>query len=249
MTAKTFGWRMYGLGTIALALLCLIWGDFNNGQPVPKHFPARTELAYAMAALMLVAGIAIQWRKTASWAAAALTTYYGIVVVALMGGHLALKYPGLYLVYESLAEQLAITAGALIIWASFANLDDARAARIIRAGQILFGLCAIVFGGAHFAYMNMTAPLVPKWLPPSQIFWGYATGVFHIAGGLAIVANIRARLGATLLAIMYALFTPLALVPELLATPTFFAWTENATNLILIGVAWVVADSLAPRKN
>lgn len=248
MTTKTFGWRMYGLGTIVLALLCLIWGDFNGGQPVPKHFPARVELAYAMAVFMLIAGLAIEWRKTTAWAAAALSAYYGIVVVVLMGGHLALKYPGLYLVYENLAEALAIAAGALIIWASSANLDAARTVRIIRIGQILFGVCAIVFGGAHFAYMNMTAPLVPKWLPPNQVFWGYATGVFHIAGGLAIVANIRARLAATLLTVMYALFTPLALVPELLATPTFFAWTENATNLILIGVAWVVADSLAARK-
>jgi uncharacterized membrane protein YphA (DoxX/SURF4 family) len=102
-----------------------------------------------------------------------------------------------------------------------------------------------LFGGAHFAYMNMTAPLVPQWLPPNQVFWGYATGIFHIAGGIAILTGIRARLAAILLTVMYALFTPLALVPELVATPSFFAWSENATNLVLVGVAWVVADSLA----
>ncbi|HWD48439.1 MAG TPA: hypothetical protein VG309_00840, partial [Rhizomicrobium sp.] len=89
---------------------------------------------------------------------------------------------------------------------------------------IAFGICAIVFGGAHFVYMNHTAPLVPKWLPPNRLFWGYGTGIFHIAGGLAIIANIRARLAAMLLAIMYAIFTVFALVPELLAGPSFFAW-------------------------
>jgi hypothetical protein len=60
--AATFGWRVYGIGIIALALICLVWGDFNGGQPVPKAFPARTELAYAMAIFMLVAGVAIEWR-------------------------------------------------------------------------------------------------------------------------------------------------------------------------------------------
>jgi hypothetical protein len=42
---------------------------------------------------------------------------------------------------------------------------------------------------------------------------------------------------------MYAIFTVFALVPELLAGPSFFAWTEIATSIILAGVAWIVADS------
>ena len=243
--AATFGWRVYGIGIIALALICLVWGDFNGGQPVPKAFPARTELAYVMAIFMLVAGVAIEWRKTTALAAAALTAYYAIVVVALMGGHLILRYPAMYMVYSSTAEQLAIAAGGLIVYAAHAGIDDALAARLMRLGRIAFGICAILFGGAHFAYMNMTAPLVPQWLPPNQVFWGYATGIFHIAGGIAILTGIRARLAAILLTVMYALFTPLALVPELVATPSFFAWSENATNLVLVGVAWVVADSMA----
>ena len=46
-----------------------------------------------------------------------------------------------------------------------------------------------LFGGAHFFYMNLTTPLVPSWLPPSQIFWGYATGIAHIAAGFAILTG------------------------------------------------------------
>lgn len=247
MADKSFGWRVYGLGIIALALMCLIWGDFHGGQPVPKTFPARTALAYAVAIFMLVAGIALEWRKTTLWAAAALAAYYGVIVVLVMNGRLVLRNLEIYGAYDSMAEQVAITAGAFILWASLAELDAATAARFIRIGQIAFGICAIFFGGAHFVYMNLTAPLVPKWLPPSQLFWGYATGVFHIAGGLAIIMNIRARLAAILLAVMYAIFTVFALVPGLLARSSFFAWTEIATSVILVGVAWIVADSLAER--
>ena len=242
---SAFGWRVYGFGIIALAVICLIFGDFNGGQPVPKAFPARTKLAYAMGIFTLACGLAIEWRRTLAWAAGALAAYYGMIVVVLMSGHLILKYPTNYGAYDSAAEQIAITAGAFILWAGTAAIDSARAARLIRIAQIAFGVCAILFGGAHFMYMNLTAPLVPKWLPPNQLFWGYATGVFHIAGGLAIIMNIRARLAAILLAVMYAIFTVFALVPGLLAGPTFFAWTEIATSLILVGVAWIVADSFS----
>jgi uncharacterized membrane protein len=248
MTEKTFGWRVYGLGIIFLAALCLIWSDFHGGQPVPKTFPARTALAYVVAIFMLVSGIALEWRKTTLWAAAALAAYYAIIVVLVMNVRLVLRNLEIYGAYDSMAEEIAITAGAFIIWASLANLDAAKSARFIRIAQIAFGICAIFFGGAHFVYMSLTAPLVPTWLPPGQLFWGYATGIFHIAGGLAIVMNIRARLAAILLAVMYAIFTVFALVPGLLARSSFFGWTEIATSVILIGVAWVVADSLAAKR-
>ena len=245
MEKSAFGWRVYGLGIILLAVICLIWGDFHGGQPVPKNFPARTALAYAAAIFMLVSGIALEWRRTTMWAAAALAVYYALVVVLVMNVRLVLRNLEVYGAYDSMAEEVAIAAGAFIIWASLANLDSAKSARFIRGAQIAFGICAIFFGGAHFVYMNLTAPLIPKWLPPNQLFWGYATGVFHVAGGLAIIANIRARLAALLLALMYAIFTVFALVPGLLVQSTFFGWTEIATSVILVGVALVVADSLA----
>src|ERR1700722_6369294 len=90
--AMVFGWRVYGLGIVAMAALCLAWGTFDPGQPVPKTFPDRTALAYAAGAFMLVAGAAIEWRRTAAWAAAALTAYYALIVIVLMNGHLLLRH-------------------------------------------------------------------------------------------------------------------------------------------------------------
>jgi uncharacterized membrane protein YphA (DoxX/SURF4 family) len=245
-TTTGFGWRVYGLGVMALGMIGLAWGDFVAGQPVPKHFLGRTALAYAAAAFMLVAGAAIAWRRTAAWGAAALAAYYALVVVILMNGRLVLAHYAVYGTYENLAEQLAITAGGLIVYAASAGIDAGTAARLTRLGQLAFGICALIFGGAHFFYMNLTAPLVPKWLPPTQEFWATATGVFHIAAGVAILAGVQARLAAVLLTVMFASFTPLVHLPMLLADhASHMNWTENAFNLILTGVAWVVADSLA----
>lgn len=250
MTAErpplTLGWRVLGLGMMALAIVCLAWGDFDPGQPVPRAFPDRTALAYAIAAFMLIAGAALEWRRTAAWGAAALAAYYGLVVVVLMNGPGVLAHVAEFGSYSNAAEQLAIAAAALIVFAANGRIDATLAARLTRLGQVAFGVCAVLFGGAHFAYMNLTAPLVPKWLPPSQVFWGYATGLAHIAAGVAIVSHVRARLAAILLTVMYASFTPLVHLPTLLADPSsHWNWAENALNLALTGAAWVVADSLA----
>jgi uncharacterized membrane protein YphA (DoxX/SURF4 family) len=241
-----FGWRVYGLGVMALGLVSLAWGDFDPGQPVPKNFPDRTALAYAAAVFMFVAGAAIEWRRTAAWGAAALTAYYALVVVILMNGRLVLAHYAEFGSYSGAAEQLAIAAAGLIVYAAGAWVVAARAARLTRLGQLAFGVCALLFGGAHFFYMNLTAPLVPQWLPPTQAFWAYATGVGQIAAGIAILTGVQARLAAILLTAMYVSFTLLVHAPMLLADPSSrMNWSENALNLALIGAAWVVADSLA----
>ena len=248
--ASAFGWRVYGLGVMALAMVCLAWGDFVLGQPVPKNFPARTALAYAAGAFMLVASVAVEWRRTAARGAAALTAYYALVVVILMNGRLLLTHYAQFVAYESLAEQLAIAAGGLIVYAATAKMNAALAARLTRLGHLAFGICALVFGAAHFAYMNLTAPLVPKWLPPTQEFWVYATGLGHIAAGIAILTGVQARLAAILMTAMLASFALLVHEPMLLADPSSrMNWSESAVNLAVMGAAWVVADSLArPRR-
>jgi uncharacterized membrane protein len=249
-TTMAFGWRVYGLGVMALGMACLVFGEFDPGQPMPENFPGRTALAYAVGAFMVVAAAAVEWRRTAAWGAAALTVYYALFVVVLMNGRLLLTDYAVFVTYENIAMQLAIAAGGLIIYATTAKIDAALARRLARLGQLTFGACALVFGGAHFVYMSNTASLVPKWLPPTQEFWGYATGVCFVAAGVAILTGVQARLAAILVTAMLVSFGLLANGPMLLADhSSHWNWTESAVNLAVVGAAWVVADSLArPRR-
>jgi uncharacterized membrane protein YphA (DoxX/SURF4 family) len=241
-----FGWRIYGLGVMAVGLACLAFGEFDSGQPVPKHFPALTALAYAAGACMVVAAAAVEWRRTVAMGAAALTVYYTLFVVILMNGRALLTDYAVFVAYENIAIQLSIASGGLIISASTARIDAALAARLTRLGRLAFGVCTLVFGAAHFVYMNLTAPLVPKWLPPTQEFWGYATGIGFIAAGAAILTGVQARLAAILVTAMLASFALLVHEPMLLADHSIhYNWTESAENLAVTGAAWVVADSLA----
>jgi uncharacterized membrane protein YphA (DoxX/SURF4 family) len=249
-TTMAFGRRVYSLGLMASGLASLAFREFDPGQPVPANFPARTALAYTAGAVIVIAAAAIQWRRTAAWGATALTAYYALFVVLLMNGRLLPAHYAEYGTYENIAMQLAIAAGGLIVYATTANMDVALAARLTRLGQLAFGICTLVGGGAHFVYMNMTAPLVPKWLPPTQEFWGYATGIAFIVAGIAILTGIQARLAAILLTAMLASFALLVHEPILFADhSTHWNWSESALNLALTGVAWIVADSLAhPRS-
>ncbi len=243
-----YGQHIYGCGLMAMGALSLAWGDFVTGQSAPAGLPYRSFLAYAAGAVMILAGAGIQWRRTVTASAVAIIAYFMVVVMIVMDGAELVANLTVYGEYESAAEQFAIAAAALIVFAAHARIGDVAAARLTRIGQIILGLCAIVFGGAHFAYMNLTVPLVPKWLPPSQIFWAYATGIGHIAAGLALLSGIQARLAAILLTAMYAGFQFLVHLPMLVADPSnHYIWGENAINLALTGAAWIVADSLAPR--
>jgi uncharacterized membrane protein YphA (DoxX/SURF4 family) len=243
-----FGQRVFGLGVIAMGVVMVALGGFPPGGALPAD--VRAPLGYAAAAFLVAAGLALQGRRTATWAAAAVALYYLIVDLALLNGHAVVAQPGEFLTWFAVTEPVAIAAGALIIFAACARLPASGAARLARVAQIAFGACAIYFGVAHFLHMELTAPLVPKWLPPSQVFWGYATGVAHIAAGLAIISGIQARLAAILLTVMYAAFTPLVHIPLFLANPhSHRNWMENATNIVLTGVAWVIADWLGRRRN
>jgi uncharacterized membrane protein YphA (DoxX/SURF4 family) len=241
-----WGQRVFGLGAIAMGVAILALGGFPAGA-LPAGLPP--EAGYAAAALLIAAGMALQWPRTAAWAAAAVAAYYLIVDLCVLNGPSVVPHLGEFLAWFGVAEPVAIAAGALIVFAAAARLPAPAAARLIRGAQIALGACAIFFGAAHFLHMELTAPLVPKWLPPSQVFWGYATGVFHIAAGLAFISGVQTRLAAILLTVMYASFTPLVHLPMFLANPhSHRNWLENATNIALAGAAWVLADALSRRR-
>src|SRR5512147_701960 len=90
----SLGQHVYGLGAIALGLVGLVWGDFAAvWQPVPESVPNRTVLAYIVALCFLLAGLAMQWRRTALYGAAVLVVLY--VAFALLWLRRVLGFPNM----------------------------------------------------------------------------------------------------------------------------------------------------------
>lgn len=228
---------IFALGAILLGGTGIYFHDFGmQWQPVPAEIPLRTPLAYASGLLMLVAGAALLWRRSERAAALVLMVFYGLWVVVL---HLpiALRSAGSIGTWNTPAEALLMTMGGLALWSTGAG---AMRPTLKLVARILGGVCPIVFGIAHFNYIDFTASFVPAWIPYKE-FWAVATGAGHLAAGLALVSGIKARLATTMLAGMMGSFVVLLHIPRVLAAPEqHMEWIMLGMSTAMTGAAWLM---------
>src|SRR5688572_6089472 len=163
------GRHVFGAGAIALGALALAWGDFNTTwHLVPEDFPARTALAYVSGAALLLGGLALQWRRTAAIGALAIALLYLLFAIAWAPRVIAL--PLVLGTWLGFAEQIALVIAALLIFATTRD-NAALAQRATLIARLAFGVCLLIFGAAHFAYVRETAAFIPAWMPLDPEMW------------------------------------------------------------------------------
>jgi uncharacterized membrane protein YphA (DoxX/SURF4 family) len=244
----SLGTRVYGAAAMAFGLIGLFWGDFASvWQPVDPDFPYRRVLAYIVAVLFLVGGVAVQGRRPAKASLPVVAFLY--LPFAVKWLRRVVAYPQLIGTWLGFAEQFALVVAGIIAFVCLAPRQITWEIRTFHVCRVLFGLCAITFGLAHFLSLPETINMVPKWIPPGQKFWALATGVGHLLAGIAIVTGIQAVLAGRLLTAMILGFGAFVWVPAVVATPkAHLAWAGNAINLAVAGAAWIVADAIASRR-
>jgi len=239
------GVTFLGVATLAYGIACILQGDFAiYWQPVPDGIPLRTPLAYLSAALLTLSGAGLLVARTVRPAALLLllllSLYAVLFLFRLIGPPVEIG------ALSGMADQLAVVAG---IWAILALRTNAEATGATGA-RILFGICSLVFGLAHFVGREATANMVPEWMPGGQMFWALATGVGHVAVGLGLLANRLAIPATRLGGLLYLCIVIFAWLPGALENPTqWLRWAGAAISLCVGAALWMVGDLLAVRRS
>ncbi|HWE84514.1 MAG TPA: hypothetical protein VG267_06190 [Terracidiphilus sp.] len=245
--ASNLGIYVYGAAAIFLGLLGLVSGDFAVGwQHVGPNVPLREPLAYLTAVIELAAGIVLLVPRTARIAAVTLTIVYSIFTLLWVPDAFVGIFSGKFDGMGNFFEEFATVAGGLVLCAILLPAGSWFSGREKLFARI-FGLCPVSFGVEHiFDTMPGIASWVPKWLPPGQLFWAYATTICFFLAAAAILSGIMVPLAARLLTAEVVGFQLLVWIPKTVTGPhEHLNWAGNGINLAIAGAAWVVADSMS----
>lgn len=213
-----------------------VWHDFIWQMEPPVKFARADFFVGFIAGVLIAGGVAILFARSSRVGAAALALVYAVFALAWLP--LWIQKP---LVFDDLGnafEPFAMLCGALILYGR----------QTARIGYYGFAVSVISFAVYQAVHMDVTASLVPKWIPPGQMFWAAATTIAFGLAAIALLTGRAALLAARLTTIMLAAFGLLVWVPATVAKPHSVGnWAELGLTFGICAAAWIAADYLARR--
>jgi hypothetical protein len=245
--SSNLGRHVFGVAAVAFGLITLVWHNYKDFDQL-RYILNATDgpiFVYAVAAAQIFGGVAMQFSRAAKVGAGVLGVVYLIFALLTVPG--IVTAPLVYNSWGNFFEQLSLVTGAALVYAS---LSSALAPETVtRIGRILLGICSASFALEQAFYLGDTASLVPKWLPPSQMFWAVATTVAFALAAVALLTNLRALLATRLLTLMLVLFGLIVWIPLLSSSPqSHFNWSETVETFAIAGAAWILADLLGEHR-
>jgi hypothetical protein len=243
MKTASYGRIVFGAAAVWFGVIALMWHDADTWQNLHVFWslPFGTIIGGCLMAALITGGIGIQYPRTARLSAVVLVIVYLCFSLACIPGIIAAeniydRFGGSFFLFFSLL------CGAIALYAA-TEANAARAVVFGRLARLGMGVCAISFTLGQALLLRDTASLVPKWIPPNQMFWAILTTVAFGLAAIAILINRQARLAIRLMTLMLALFGVMVWVPRLIAHPkAHFNWSECVLTFLITGAAWVVAD-------
>lgn len=243
MKKASYGRIVFGASAVLFGVIALMWHDAETWQNLHHiwSLPLGSIVGGCLMVALIAGGIGIQYPRTAHSASVVLCVVYLCFSLACLPDTIAAtniydKYGGSFFIFFSML------CGAFALYAA-TKAGEASAVLFGRMARIGLGVCAISFTLGQALLLRETAQLVPKWIPPTQMFWAILTTVAFGLAAIAILINRQARLAMRLMTLMLFLFGVLIWVPHVIAHPeAHFNWSEFCLNFLVTGAAWLVAD-------
>ena len=232
---------VFGAAAVLFGIIALMWHDPDTWQSLQHiwSLPFGTIIGGCLMAAQIAGGIGMQCPRSGRSASVVLCVVYLCFTLACIPEIIAAsnvyeRYGGSFFLFFSLL------CGAI---AGYAGTATARLIVLRRLARLGLGVSAASFTLGQILLLRETAHLVPKWIPPNQMFWAILTTAGFGLAAVAILINRHARLAMRLMTLMLTLFGVLVWVPHLIAHPkAHFNWSECALTFLVTGAVWVVAD-------
>jgi hypothetical protein len=243
MKSALYGRIVFGASAVLFGIIALIWHDTDTWQTL-RHIwslPFGTIIGGCLMSAQIAGGIGMQYPRTAHLASVILGVVYSCFSLACIPDTIAAsnvyeRYGGSFFLFFSLL------CGAIALYAA-TEANAGRAVTFGRLARLGLGVCAISFTLGQILLPRDTASLVPKWIPPNQMFWAILTTIAFALAAIAILINRQARLATRLMTLMLGLFGVLVWFPRLIAHPeAHFNWSEFALTCLITGASWTVAE-------
>lgn len=240
----------YGLGTALAGVLNIAWRAFDaSHQPINSlgKVPGQNILACIVGVWLIVAGVAVLWRRWTKFGAAAYLCFVALWLARYYAGIHALgwRIDVFFGVTFGLAQELLLVAPVAIIYVSLTATNSPLRSRAAMTARWILGLPPIIFGLVHLLAIPVFAKIVPQWIPFGS-FWAALTGIAFFLAGLAICSGIKDVLAARLLALMLLMFELLVEIPPIFVRLHNQAtWGAAVYNLPAIGACWIFSEFLA----
>ncbi|MFY9631988.1 MAG: hypothetical protein WAJ94_10330 [Candidatus Cybelea sp.] len=243
MKTPLYGRIVFGASAVLFGVIALMWHDAETWQTLIKIWtlPFGVLLGNILMIAQIAGGLALIFPRGLRAASVTLGIVYLLFSLTCIPDIVAA--PRAYEHYGSFFEQFSLLCGAVALIA-MSGSNAARSAALAQAARIGLGFSAISFTLAQIFYLRFTAELVPRWIPPNQMFWAVLTTIAFAVAAAAILVNRRTRLAIRLMSVMIALFGVLVWVPLLISHPqAHLNWSEFALTALIAGASWTVADS------
>jgi len=240
---------MLAVALIGLGVLHFTSGHMIQNFTLPNWMPLKTVLAYLTGLALVVAAILIASKRYGLQGTYLAAAIFAIFLVFLLIPRLIMNLRD-SAQYTFTSETLMFFSGALMLAASIltGSGNTSRGRRLLITGKYLFALTLLDFAVEHCVSEPFVVSIIPKWIP-WKTFWAYFVMCAFFAASVSLFINIKVRLAALMLFLMFFLWVALMHLPDVLGNAgNVFSWTNLFVPIGVCGIALILAGSTAEKR-